>query len=91
MLSQDALLYRTAHDFDGVKQILAGSGELKNVPIDGGDERPPLDVIVMRSWGHWINGGSEPETSGPQNLQIIGALDALLQSTLSGRAEPVDL
>ena len=61
------------------------------MPIDGGDERPPLDVIVMRSWGDWINGGSEPETSGPQNLQIIGALDALLQSTLSGKTEPVDL
>ena len=31
-----------------------------------GDERPPLEVIVMRSWGDWINGGSEPEASGPQ-------------------------
>ena len=45
----------------------------------------------MRSWGDWINGGPEPESSGPQNLQIIGALDALLQSTLSGKTEPVKL
>ena len=60
----------------------------------GGDERPPLDVIVMHSWGDWISGGPEPETSGPQNLQIIGALDALdalLQSTLSGQTERVKL
>ena len=54
-------------------------------------QRPPLDVIVMRSWGDWITGGPEPETSGPQNLQIIGALDALLQSTLSGQTETVNL
>ena len=45
----------------------------------------------MRRWGDWINGGPEPETSGPQNLQIIGALDALLQSTLSGKTERVRL
>ena len=89
--SQDALVYRNTHGFGGVEQILAGSGELQNVPIDGGDERPPLDVIVMRSWGDWISGGPEPETSGPQNLQIIGALDALLQSTLSGKTERVML
>ena len=41
----------------------------------------------MRNWGDWINGGPEPETSGPQNLQTSGALDALLQSTLSGKTE----
>ena len=45
----------------------------------------------MRSWGDWINGGPEPETSSPQNLHIIGALDALLQSTLSGQTESVNL
>ena len=56
-----------------------------------GDERPPLEVIVMRSWDDWIPGGPEPETSGPQDLQIIGALDARLQSTRSGKTEPVDL
>ena len=89
--SQDALVYRNTHGFGGVEQILAGSGELQNVPIDGGDERPPLDVIVMRSWGNWIQGGPEPETSGLQNLQIIGALDALLQSTLTGKTEAVML
>ena len=38
--SQDALVYRNTHGFGGVEQILAGSGELQNVPIDGGDERP---------------------------------------------------
>ena len=45
----------------------------------------------MRSWGDWITGGPEPETSGPQTLQIISALDALLQSTLSGKTERVNL
>ena len=55
----------------------------------GGSDRPPLDVIVMYSWGDWIHGGPNPETSGPQTLQIIGALDALLQSTLSGKTERV--
>ena len=64
--SQDAIVDRNTRGFGGAEQILAGSGELENVPIDGGDERPPLDVIVMRSWGDWIHGGPEPETSGPQ-------------------------
>ena len=53
--------------------------------------RPLFDVIVMRSWGDWITGRPEPETSGFQNLRIIGALDALLQSTLSGKTERVHL
>ena len=53
--------------------------------------RSLFDVVVMHSCGAWINGGPEPETSGPQNLQIIGALDALLQSTLSGKTESVKL
>ena len=57
----------------------------------GGDERPPLDVIVMRSWGDWINGGPEPKTSGLQNFPLTGALDTLFQSTLSDKAEPVNL
>ena len=52
---------------------------------------PLFDVIVMRSWGDWTHGGPEPETSGPQNLQVIGALDAFLQSTLSSKTEPVHL
>ena len=34
-----------------VEEVLAGSGELENVPIDSGDERPPLDVIVMKQLG----------------------------------------
>ena len=52
---------------------------------------PLFHIIVMCNCGDWIHGGPEPETSGPQNLQIIGALDALLQSTLSGQNEPVHL
>ena len=53
--------------------------------------RPHFDAIVVRSRADWITGGPEPETSGPQNLQIFGALDALLRSTLSGRTESVNL
>ena len=59
--------------------------------VPAATHHPLFDVIVMRSWGDWIKGGPEIETSGPQNLQIIGALDVLLQSTLSGQTEPVDL
>ena len=45
---------------------------------------PLFDVIVMRSCGDRINGGPEPEASGPQDFQTIGAL---LRLTLSGQTE----
>ena len=52
-------------------------------------KRLDFDVLVMRIRRDWINGSPDRETSGPQNFQIIGALDALLQSTLSGQTERV--
>ena len=43
-----------------------------------GDKRLALDVFAKRIWGDWIDGGPESEFCGPQDLQIIGARDAIL-------------
>ena len=48
-----------------------------------------LDEQVAAGFADWINGGAEPETSGRRNLQVLGALDALLESGLTGRQVPV--
>ncbi len=87
-----ALVYLNTRGFGGQETLRAGHGSLAPVPIDGEIENTrDLDVTVMRSWGEWITGGPEPETSGRRNLHVIGALDALLRSTVSGRVERVEL
>ena len=42
----------------------------------------------MRNWGDWITGGAGTRNQrSPRTSQTSGALDALLQSTLSGKTE----
>lgn len=86
-----ALRYENSLSFGGVERIAVATsadGGWQPVAID-----PPhplsLDEQVAAGFADWINGGPEPETSGRNNLQVLGTLDALLASGLTGRREPV--
>ena len=86
-----ALRYRNSLSFGGEESISVATdaaGGWQAVAID-----PPhplsLDAQVAAGFADWINGGAEPETSGRRNLQVLGALDALLESGLTGRQVPV--
>ena len=50
-----------------------------------------MDAQVALSFATWIRGGPEPETSGPNNLQVLGVLDALIKSGESGKARRVEV
>lgn len=88
-----AIVYRNTQGFGGDESLLIGTDRgvglapmaFSDTKLTTGD----IDAQVMEGWANWINGGTEPETSGPENLHIIGALDALLESTSSGRTVPV--
>ena len=90
-----AIRYRNSASFGGdetVEEVAGGGQEWQALPLDdGGSEQAALDQEVARSFADWVRGGEEPETSGRRNLQILGALDALLASGQSGREERVDL
>ena len=86
-----AVRYRNSRSF--------GADELIEVatPEDGAwqpvaiDPAPALtlDQQVAAGFAGWIAGGPEPETSGRHNLQVLGVLDALLESGRTGRQVPV--
>ncbi|HCU72213.1 MAG: hypothetical protein CL790_03125 [Chloroflexi bacterium] len=88
-----AIVYRNTQGFGGEESLLVGTDPsvgltpmaFDNTKLTTSD----IDAQVMEGWANWINGGPEPETSGPENLYVIGALDALLESTNSGRTAPV--
>ena len=88
-----AIVYRNTQGFGGEEALLVGTDPsvgltpmaFDNTKLTTSD----IDAQVMEGWANWINGGPEPETSGPENLYVIGALDALLESTNSGRTAPV--
>ena len=87
-----ALRYRNSLSFGGEEQLAvaaSAAGGWQPVAID-----PPhalsLDAQVAAGFADWIGGGPEPETSGRRNLQVLGTLDALLESGLTGRRVPVD-
>jgi hypothetical protein len=88
-------VYRNTQGFGGDESLLIGTDRgvglapmaFSDTKLTTGD----IDAQVMEGWANWINGGTEPETSGPENLHIIGALDALLESTSSGRTVPVTI
>ena len=82
-----ALRYRNSRSFGGEETICVAAsaqGGWQPVAID-----PPhplgLEQQVAAGFADWINGGPEPETSGRRNLQVLGALDALLESGRTGR------
>ena len=88
-------MYRNTQGFGGEESLLIGTDRSAGLtPMTFNDTKlttGDIDAQVMEGWAHWINGGPEPETSGPETLHIIGALDALLASTSSGRTVPVTI
>ena len=87
-----ALRYQNSLSFGGDESIAVATspdGGWQPVAID-----PPhplsLDSQVAAGFADWINGGPEPETSGRNNLQVLGTLDALLESGLTGRQVQVN-
>ena len=86
-----ALRYENSRSFGGDERVTVATsadGGWQPVPIDA-PHRLSLDAQVAAGFADWINGGPEPETSGRRNLQVLGALDALLESGLTGRRLPV--
>ena len=86
-----ALRYENSRSFGGDERIAVATSPDEGwqpVPIDA-PHPLSLDAQVAAGFADWINGGPEPETSGRQNLQVLGALDALLESGLTGRQVPV--
>ena len=86
-----ALRYENSRSFGGDERISVATSPDEGwqpVPIDA-PHALSLDAQVAAGFADWINGGPEPETSGRQNLQVLGALDALLESGLTGRQVPV--
>ena len=88
-----ALMYRNTASFSGEETIFAGTDRKTGwepLPIDPGpDETHLLDQRVAESFATWLNGGPEPETSGRNNLQVLGVLDGLIESGETG--SPVKL
>ena len=86
-----ALRYQNSRSFGGDESVAVATcadGGWQPVAIDA-PHPLSLDQQVAAGFADWINGGPEPETSGRRNLQVLGALDALLESGLSGRQVPV--
>ena len=86
-----ALRYENSLSFGGDERITvatSAAGGWQPVAIDAPDPLS-LDEQVAAGFADWINGGPEPETSGRNNLQVLGTLDALLASGLTGRRVPV--
>ena len=82
-----ALRYRNSRSFGGEESIdvaTTAEGGWQPVPIDA-PHPLPLDQQVAAGFADWINGEPEPETSGRRNLEVLGTLDALLESGLTGR------
>jgi predicted dehydrogenase len=90
-----ALIYQNTGSFGGTESLWGskkGESELVPLPLDDGPKEPTmLDRHIAGAFADWVNGGPEPETSGRNNLQVLGTLDALLRSGSSGKAEKVAL
>ncbi|MBM4437064.1 MAG: Gfo/Idh/MocA family oxidoreductase [Actinobacteria bacterium] len=74
-----------------VRAGVFGQGWVVLPPDPGSTETAVLDAHVARTFAAYLDGGPEPETSGRNNLQILAALDALIESGVSGRAVKVRL
>jgi predicted dehydrogenase len=90
-----ALVYRNDKSFGSKEKIFVGKDRevgLQSVPVDEGpQETELLDQRVAESFAVWLNGGPEPETSGRNNLQVLGVLDGLIQSGETGAPVRVDI
>ena len=86
-----ALRYRNSRSFGGAELLEAATPESAEWQPQAIDPAPALtlDQQVAAGFADWIDGGSEPETSARRNLQVLGVLDALLESGRSGRQVPV--
>ena len=85
-----ALRYRNSLSFGGVESISVATSADGWQPLAIDPPAPlSLDEQVAAGFADWINGGPEPETSGRRNLHVLGALDALLESGMTGRQVPV--
>ena len=82
-----ALRYRNSRSFGGDELIEVATGEEAEWRPQAIDPAPALslDQQVAAGFADWIGGGPEPETSGRRNLQVLGALAALLESGRTGR------
>lgn len=86
-----ALRYRNSRSFGGAELLEAATPESAEWQPQAIDPAPALslDQQVAAGFADWIDGGPEPETSARRNLQVLGVLDALLESGRSGRQVPV--
>ncbi len=88
-----ALVYRNTRAFGGKESLFLGENResgLQPLAIDEGPrESPLLDQRIAAGFVAWVHGGPEPETSGRNNLQVLGALDALMRSGASGKSVEV--
>ena len=84
-----AVVLRNTRAFGGSETLLIGKDRevgLSPAEIEPGfaDTRQ-LDQHVAATFADWVNGGTEPETSGRNNLQILATLNAIIESGESGR------
>ena len=86
-----AIRYRNSRSFGSDELIEVATPEADGWQPVAIDPAPALtlDQQVAAGFAGWINGGPEPETSGRHNLQVLGVLDALLESGRSGCQVPV--
>lgn len=86
-----ALRYRNSRSFGGAELLEAATPQSAEWQPQAIDPAPALtlDQQVAAGFADWIGGGPEPETSARRNLQVLGVLDALLESGRSGRQVPV--
>lgn len=86
-----ALRYRNSRSFGGAELLEAATPESGEWQPQAIDPAPALtlDQQVAAGFADWIDGGPEPETSARRNLQVLGVLDALLESGQSGHQVPV--
>ena len=72
---------------DGTKLYLQKLGEetRTELPVEAGD--PFAEEIT--EFAHCIRGGGRPETGGPEALEVVAVIEAVLASIKSGRAEEV--
>ncbi len=82
-----ALRYRNSRSFGGAELLEAATPASAEWQPQAIDPAPALtlDQQVAAGFADWIGGGPEPETSARRNLQVLGVLDALLESGRSGR------
>lgn len=88
-----SVVMRNSRCMGGEESIFVGEDSSVGLlphPIDPASDRS-MDAQVALSFASWVRGGQEPETSGRNNLEILGVLDALIKSGESGKAQKVEV